>query len=83
MIVIYPKKPKFPSEGICTPLVHWSVLYNDQDVEAAHVSVTTREGKRVVGLLHVGYYTTARKTEKKSYLCAKQDGPGEHYAKVK
>ena len=61
------------------PYVHFSVIHNRQDMEAAQVSISSRVDNTTRGHLHGGILLGR---EKDSFnLCDSIDEPGDHYAK--
>ena len=60
--------------------VHFSAMYNLQDMEAAQVSISGWVDKTTMGHLHNGILLSHKK-EGNVILCNSMDGPGEHYAK--
>ena len=76
LLGIYPKKLKRYKH----PYVHWSIIYNHQDLEAAQVSIIRWVDKTLMIHLHNRILLNHEK-RKYSILCDSMDGPGEHYAK--
>ena len=62
------------------PCVYCSVIYNQQDKEAAQVSISRWVDKTTMGHLHNEILLSLKKEEKFT-LSNSMDGPGEHYAK--
>ena len=79
LLGIYPKKPKTLIEEHTHPYVHCRVIYNHQDMEAAHVSINRCVDKTTMGHLYNGILLGHKKEN--FTLFDSMDGPGEHYAK--
>ena len=62
------------------PYVHYSIIYNCQDMEAAQVPISSWVDKTTIGHLQ-NETLLSRKNEETFTLCDSMDGPGEHYAK--
>ena len=62
------------------PYVYWSIIYNHQGLEAAHVSVNRWVDETTTGHLSGGILLGCKKEESFT-LCDSMDGTGEHYAK--
>ena len=62
------------------PCVHFSVIYNCQDIKPSQVSINGWVGKTTMGHLHNGILLGCKKEENFTH-CDSMDGPGEHYAK--
>ena len=62
------------------PYVHYSIIYNCQDMEAAQVPISSWVDKTTIGHLQ-NETLLSRKKEETFTLCDSMDGPGEHYAK--
>ena len=60
--------------------VHCSIIYNQQDTEAAKVPISRSLNKTTMGHLHNGILL-GHKNEENFSLCDSMDGLGEHYAK--
>ena len=61
------------------PYVYCSIIYNHQDIEAAHMSINRNVDKTTMGHLHNGILV-GHKKEENFTICNSMDGPGEHYA---
>ena len=73
------RNPKHQFERHKHPYVHCSVIYNCQDMEAAHVSVNRWVDETTTGHLSGGILLGCKKEN--STLCNSMDGLREHYAK--
>ena len=62
------------------PYIHYSIIYNCQDMEAAQVSISRWVDKTTMGHLHSEILLGLKKEENFA-LCGSMDGPGKHYAK--
>ena len=62
------------------PYVHFSIIYNRQDMEAAQVSINRGVDKTTMGHLYNGILF-GHKKEENFILYNNMDGPGERYAK--
>ena len=62
------------------PYIHWSAIYNSQDLEAAQVPISRWVDKTTMGYLHNGILLGHKKEENFTF-CDSMDGPREHYAK--
>ena len=62
------------------PSIHFSVIYNHQDMEAAQVFISRWVDKTTVGHLHNGLLLGHRKEENVT-LCGSMNRPRKHYAK--
>ena len=62
------------------PYVHYSVIYNSQDLEAAPVPVSRLVDKTAMAHLHNGILLSHKK-EENLIFCDSMGEPGEHYAK--
>ena len=62
------------------PYVHCRVIYNNQDLEAAQVSIIRWVDEKVVISLHNGILPSCKK-EGNLNFCDSTDGPGDCYAK--
>ena len=62
------------------PYVHFSVIYNHQDMEAAPGSISRGVNKTTMGHLHNGILLSCKKKEEEEEenfpLCDSMDGPG-------
>ena len=76
---MYLKKPETLNE-FKLPCVHWSIIYNRQDLEVAQVSSSGWVYKTTIGHLHNGILLGCKKEESLTFGKG-MDGPGEHYAK--
>ena len=63
------------------PYVHFSIIFNNQYLEAAQVSITRWEDKKSMLHLQNGILLNCKKEGNFTY-CDSMDGPGEHYAKL-
>ena len=81
LLGIYLKEPKtLIKNNIKHSYVHRSIIYNHQDMEAAHVPISRRVDKTTVVHLPNGILRGHR-IEENFTLCNSMDGSGEHYAK--
>ena len=62
------------------PYVYFSIIYNNQDLEAAQVSTSSWVGKTAMAYLHNGILLDCKK-ERIFTFCDSMNGPGKHYAK--
>ena len=62
------------------PYVHWSIIYNSQDLEVAQGSISRWMNKTALGLLHNEIILDHQKEEIFT-LYNSMHGPREHYAK--
>ena len=61
------------------PYVHYIIIYNDQDMETALVSIGIWVDETTMGHLHNGMLLSHKKEN--FTLCDSMDGPREHYCK--
>ena len=60
--------------------VHWSVIYNHQDMEAAQMTINRWMDKTTTGYIHIGILL-CHIIEENFTFCNSMDRCGEHYAK--
>ena len=63
------------------PYAHGSIIYNNQDMEAALASISRGMDKITMVLLYNGIPLSYKDEENAAHLCNSMDGLGEHYAK--
>ena len=62
------------------PYVHFSIIYNHQDMEAAQKFIISLVDETTVGYVHKGVLLGCEKEENFT-LCNSMDGPGQYYVK--
>ena len=80
MYVYWPFSPPYTSMNYKISFIHFSIIYNHQDMEAAQLSTKDDWIKQLWDIYTMEYYL-AIKTEENSTLCNSLDGPREQYAK--